>query len=82
MYLRSDWDEVSDTLGDIARVVFVAGPVALGAIMYEAVAFASPARLRSTRRRFLVGLPLTALAALALWVALLAPWFFFPNRTS
>jgi hypothetical protein len=82
VYLRSEWDEVSDTLGDISDVVFLAGPVALGAIVYAGVVFASPARLRRTRWRYLLGLPLAALAALALWVALLAPWFFYPDRPS
>jgi hypothetical protein len=82
VYLRSDWDEVSDRLGDVSTVVFFAGPVALGAIVYAAVVFASPARIRRTRWRYLIGLPLAAIAAFALWVALLAPWLFYPDRTS
>jgi hypothetical protein len=82
VYLRSDWDEVSDTLGDISSTVFFGAPLALGAIVYAGVVLASPAPLRRTRWRYLIGLPLAALAAFALWVVLLAPWFFYPDRPS
>jgi hypothetical protein len=82
VYLRSEWDEVPDFWGNVAGVAFYLGPLVLGAVVYVAVVVASPARLRRSRWRDLLALPLATLGMLALWVALLAPWFFYSNRPS
>jgi hypothetical protein len=82
IYMRGDWGELGSASEGFVSAAVYGAPLAAGVITYVAVILVSPGWLGRTRWRYLFGVPVAAVAVVAVFLALLAPLFVFPERTS
>ena len=78
------WDLRSDT-GEVTAwwsILMFFSPLVWAVLSYIAVVFVAPQRIRGTRWRFAIGVPVAALTCLILYLLVLAPWFYYGDTCS